>query len=186
MRRLMTPAMASAPYWATAPSRSTSTLRTAMPGIMPMLGPWDPLPAAGTNSEINAALCRRLPLTMMSVWSGARPRNDVERTKVSPSPEAMGALYEGARARRLSVRSAWLPTLPISSADSTSTGAVTSPAERAVRKREPTTITSSIWAAPASSSWADACVGNTAAASATAKRAFRHTWNLTDGPPQVD
>ena len=92
MRRLMTPAMASAPYWATAPSRRISTRSTAIAGIRPMLGPWAPLPAAGTNSAIRAARWRRLPLIITRVWSGASPRNDVERTNVSPSPDAVGAL----------------------------------------------------------------------------------------------
>ena len=88
----MTPAIASEPYCATAPSRRICTFLTAMLGIMPMLGPCEPLPAAGTNSAISAARWRRLPLTITSVWSGAKPRSDVGRTKVSPSPEAIGAL----------------------------------------------------------------------------------------------
>ena len=142
--------MASEPYWAEAPSRSTSTRLKAMDGSMPMLGPCAPLPADGTNSAIIAARCRRLPFTITSVWSGARPRSEVGRTKVSPSPDAMLALNEGTFTRRLSVMSAELPTCPNASSEMTSMGAVDSSAERP-RLRDPITTISSITASAAAS-----------------------------------
>ena len=39
----MTPAMASEPYWAEAPSRSTSTCRSAIDGMVEMSGPLRPV-----------------------------------------------------------------------------------------------------------------------------------------------
>ncbi len=41
-RKFITPAMASEPYCAEAPSRSTSTWRRAIDGIAEMSGPWAP------------------------------------------------------------------------------------------------------------------------------------------------
>ncbi len=82
----MTPAMASEPYWAVAPSRSTSTRRSAMDGIAARSGPCEPNetpfpPFQSTTAE----RCRRLPLMRTSVWSGARLRSIAGRTSVEAS-----------------------------------------------------------------------------------------------------
>ena len=63
----MTPAMASEPYWADAPSRRISTWRTAMAGIDEMSGPWEPSANPPPIHMMIAARWRRLPLTSTSV-----------------------------------------------------------------------------------------------------------------------
>jgi len=72
--RLMTPAMASEPYWAEAPSRRTSTWPIAIWGIAFMSTPEEPgaeLPKTCTE----AVLWRRFPLIRTSAWSGLMPRS---------------------------------------------------------------------------------------------------------------
>ena len=76
--------MASEPYCAAAPSRSTSTPAMAMPGRLPMstpCGPKDP-------KRITAPRCRRLPFTSTSAWCESSPRKFVGRMNEAPS--AMG------------------------------------------------------------------------------------------------
>ena len=107
-----------------------------------MLGPWAPLPAAGTNSAMSAVRWRRLPLTITRVWSGARPRSDVGRTNVSPSPDAIVALKDGTWKRRLSVMSPVLAACRNCSPEITSMGTVASAAELPGR-RVPITRSSS-------------------------------------------
>ncbi len=78
--------MASEPYCAAAPSRSTSTWRSAIDGMAEMSGPCDPkaTPLPPCQSMIDERW-RRLPLTRTSVWSGARLRSIAGRTTVEAS-----------------------------------------------------------------------------------------------------
>ena len=66
--KFMTPAMASEPYWAAAPSRSTSTWRSAIAGMVEMSGACEPYatPLPPCQSMIDARW-RRFPLTRISV-----------------------------------------------------------------------------------------------------------------------
>ena len=84
--KFMTPAMASEPYCAAAPSRSTSTCRSAMDGMTEMSGPCDPkvTPLPPYQSMIDERW-RRLPLMRTRVWSGARLRSIAGRTTVEAS-----------------------------------------------------------------------------------------------------
>ena len=65
--KLITPAIASEPYWADAPSRRTSTCRSAMAGMTEMSGPWEPSEIPFPSQAMTAARCRRLPLTRIRV-----------------------------------------------------------------------------------------------------------------------
>src|SRR3989441_3067211 len=69
----ITPAMASEPYWAAAPSRSTSIRSIAAAGIAFRSTPTVPRPNVPLTCT-NALEWRRLPLTSTSTWSGPRPR----------------------------------------------------------------------------------------------------------------
>ena len=68
--------MASEPYCAAAPSRKTSTCRSAMAGMAEMSGPCEPYatPLPPCQSMIDERW-RRLPFTRTSVWSGAKLRS---------------------------------------------------------------------------------------------------------------
>ena len=70
---LITPAMASDPYWADAPSRSTSIRSMAAVGIAFKSTPTVPRPNVPLTCT-SAGGCRRLPLTSTSTWSGPKPR----------------------------------------------------------------------------------------------------------------
>src|SRR5216117_857146 len=66
---LITPAIASEPYWAAAPSRSTSIRSIAAAGIAFRSTPTVPRPNVPLTCT-NALEWRRLPLTSTSTWSG--------------------------------------------------------------------------------------------------------------------
>ena len=122
--KFMTPAMASEPYWADAPSRSTSTWRNATAGITAMSGPCAPSATPLPNHAMAAARWRRLPFTSTSVWSGAKLRRFAGREIVAAS--AMGwmfTLYDGAMFRSRLLRSVgpWL-TKSVEAMASTGTG----------------------------------------------------------------
>ena len=142
--KFSTPAMASEPYWAAAPSRSTSTCRSAMAGMAEMSGPCEPnaTPLPPCQSTIDER-CRRLPLTSTSVWSGARLRSMAGRTTVdTPLIGWELVLNDGMIVRSWSFRSP-APWLTRSVADSTSTGTADAVALRGCA-REPTTTVSSV------------------------------------------
>src|SRR5439155_600791 len=67
----ITPAMASEPYWAAAPSRSTSIRSIAAAGIAFRSTPTVPRPNVPLTCT-NALEWRRLPLTRTSTWSETR------------------------------------------------------------------------------------------------------------------
>ena len=141
--KFITPAMASEPYWAAAPSRSTSTCPRAMAGMVEMSGACEPYatPLPPCQSMIDERW-RRLPLTRISVWSGARLRSMAGRTTVDAPP--MGwvlTLNDGMTVRSCSFRSP-APWRPRSAADSTSTGTGDEVTVRG-SAREPTTTVSS-------------------------------------------
>ena len=91
---------------------------------------------------MTAARWRRLPLTRISVWSGARLRRLTGRTMVAASLMGwVATLNDGTMARNWLVRSA-SPSAANSRVPITSTGTVDSVTERG-RARLPTTTTSS-------------------------------------------
>ena len=129
--KLITPAMASDPYWAEAPSRRTSTWLTAMAGKVAMSGACapsaTPLPPKRT---ITADRCRLLPLTRTSVWSGARLRMLAGREMVAAS--LIGSevtLYDGTTLRKRVLRSV-SPCRARSVTGTTSIGTIDSAAVR--------------------------------------------------------
>ena len=103
----MMPAMASDPYWAAAPSRSTSTRSTARRGMVPRSTPELPRPTVPLlwSSEL---WCSRLPLTSTSTWSGLRPRRVKGGAWSVPSVMlGRGALKPGTSMARARCRSGW-------------------------------------------------------------------------------
>jgi hypothetical protein len=85
---LITPAMASEPYCAAAPSRSTSTRPMALEAIRSRSGgDWPDWVVPLMNMV--AVLWRRLPLTSTSTSSLDRPRSDrVLTAKLAPDPRS--------------------------------------------------------------------------------------------------
>ena len=81
---LITPAIASEPYWAAAPSRSTSMWWIADSGIALMSVPAEPRPMVCWTLT-SACWWRRLPFTSTSSWSGPRPRKVAGRMMSVPS-----------------------------------------------------------------------------------------------------
>ena len=65
--KFMTPAMASEPYCAAAPSRSTSACRIAIEGMAEMSGPCEPSARPLPSQVMTAARWRRLRLTRIRV-----------------------------------------------------------------------------------------------------------------------
>ncbi len=154
---LMTPAMASEPYCAEAPSRRTSTLRTAAVGMVLRSTAEEPRPTV-LLTLTSAAAWRRLPLSSTRVWSGARPRKAAGRTVSVPSARpGRGKLNEGKATER-----AWLisgePVRASCSALMASTGATVSPADRPATRVPVTTMASRICglSSAAGSAWAAA------------------------------
>ena len=95
----MTPAMASEPYWAEAPSRRTSTCRRAIDGMVEMSGPCAPS-VTPPNHATTDERWRRLPFTRMRVWSCERLRRLAGRTRVAASLMGwVATLNEGMRLR---------------------------------------------------------------------------------------
>ena len=79
--KLITPAMASEPYCADAPSRSTSILPIAEAGIVAISGFWVPLPPIETSAE----RWRRFEFIKTRVLSVGSPRRLAGRMNVAPS-----------------------------------------------------------------------------------------------------
>ena len=87
----------------------------------------------------SAAVCRRLPLTSTSVWSGERPRKVAGRNASEPSAMAgWGKLKLGTSLLRILLVSLWPPSVSISP-DRTSTGTGELATVRVV-EREPVTM----------------------------------------------
>src|SRR2546426_9821406 len=136
---LITPAMASEPYWAAAPSRNTSIRSMAAAGIAFKSTPTVPRPNVPLTCT-SAGGCRRLPLTSTSTWSGPRPRRLAGLMWSEPSAMVWwDALNDGASVARIWFTSVW-PVSCTSWEVMTSTGTGVSTAVRDVRA--PTTTIS--------------------------------------------
>src|SRR5450830_657827 len=135
----ITPAMASEPYWAAAPSRSTCTSLMASSGMAFMSVPVLPrlrAPNRFTSDEV----WRRLPFTSTRVWSEPRPRSAAESTRSAPSaPVWRVELNEGEIFVKVCDRSNWPPRSADAASGITSTGDTVSVVEL-VARREPTTV----------------------------------------------
>ncbi len=140
----ITPAIASEPYWAAAPSRSTCTSLIAITGMAFMSVPVAPrlrAPKMFTSEEV----WRRLPFTSTRVWSELEAAQRGESTRSAPSApvwrvelndgEMIGQGLCQVELARL-VRRALVREI-------TSTGATVSVREL-VARREPTTFTTVI------------------------------------------
>ena len=139
--RLITPAMASEPYCAEAPSRRTSIRSMALRGMAFISVPAVPRPTVSSTCS-NALLCRRFPLTNTSTWSGPSPRSVAGRTESVPSVIAeLWKLNEGESICRARPVSTW-PELRNRSPSTSSTGTGDSRGSRP-SIRLPTTWTSS-------------------------------------------
>ena len=91
--------MASEPYCAEAPSRSTSTWRSAIEGMIEMSGPCVPSVTPPNQTRI-AERWRRLPFTSTSVWSWARLRRLAGRTSdAAPLIGCVATLNDGTSVR---------------------------------------------------------------------------------------
>ena len=165
--KLMTPAMASEPYCAAAPSRNTSTCRRAMEGMDDRSGPCAPSATPLPSQAMTAARWRRLPFTRISVWSGAMLRRLAGRTMVAASLiGCVLTLNDGTTVRNWFVRS-MSPWLAKSWAVMTSMGTGEAAIDRG-SARVPTTATVScsrmsismstvaVTPAPTSTTWAGA------------------------------
>ena len=145
--KLTTPAMASEPYCAAAPSRSTSTRSMALAGMAEMSGPWAPSEAPLEIHWMTAPRCRRLLLTSTSVWSGAMPRRLIGRSNAAASRDGFVLTWKAGmvvRSRLLMSPLPWPVNAPLGMA---STGTGESAAERgAARVPTVTTISSMSWA----------------------------------------
>ena len=105
----MTPAIASDPYCAAAPSVSTSIRAMAAVGIALRSTPCEPIETEPATLTIDVGW-KRLPLTRTSTWSGLRPRSVAIRTiDVRLPPACAGMLYDG----RTFDSSSCSPCLPV-------------------------------------------------------------------------
>src|SRR5687768_5113110 len=136
--RFTTPAIASEPYWADAPSRNTSIRSIAPAGSALRSTPLDPAPMPYANVLTRAVWWRRQPFTVTRVWSGLSPRRVNGRTMSFASVTlCRGKLTEGESAWRICPVSV-VPWRSITSAVNTSTGTASSSAA-VCRARDPTT-----------------------------------------------
>src|SRR5699024_5467689 len=136
-----TPAMASEPYCAAAPSRNTWTLPTASIGMVFRSVATEPTPRA-PNRRTSAVLCIRLPLTSTRVWSESRPRKAMASIESLLSvPELRELTNEGILYLSVCDKSNEAPWVAASVIGTTSTGTMDFNAERGAARREPTTVT---------------------------------------------
>ena len=140
--KLITPATASEPYCAAAPSRRISTRLRAILGITEISGPCEPSLTPPPWKAITDARWRRLPLTMTNVLSEDRPRKLAGRIILAASLIGCKWTFNEGTALWSCIRRSLLPALPSSSALITSTGTGESPTERGA-PRDPITTTSS-------------------------------------------
>ena len=183
---LITPAMASEPYWAAAPSRSTSIRLTAGEEICDRSGPCEPTFRASPVTCTSAERCMRLPLISTRIWSAGRPRRFGGRTKAEASPKRLRFwLNDGTSVFRMlcSCGDGWALK---SSALNTSIGTALSATVRSVR-RVPVTmiVVSSFEPSAAAASWSSAAARAGAAMLASTRAtievaSFRSTlWALS-------
>ena len=147
----MTPATASLPYWAPAPSRRISIWSMAPGGIA--LTSTGTMPAKLLSVSSTALAWRRLPLTSTSTWSGARPRSWMPRTEsAAPLDSMRGKLIDGASSCKAAPRSPLASAFSTSRAPKRSIGTALSNTVR-LRAREPTTVTWSMVARSTAGAW---------------------------------
>src|SRR5687767_4681781 len=98
--------MASEPYCATAPSRRISSDEMAIEGIEARSGACEPKDKAVSppwKTCTRDDRLKRLPLSMTSIWSPGRPRNDGARMKLEASAmEFCPTLKDGTTLERAS------------------------------------------------------------------------------------
>ena len=152
---LTTPAMASVPYWAAAPSCSTSMWSMAEVGMKFMSADAAP-PKVPNSTAMLPVPCRRSPSTSTRVWLGLTPRSLNALLNAAWSVPEFCACKDGMLAANPCTRSG-LPTRLMMSSPSTCTGAGLSTALRPVA-RVPVTTTAST--APLLSVWAAAVWAN--------------------------
>ena len=165
----MTPAIASEPYCAAAPSRSTSMRPMAGAEIWERSGPCAPALSAPAATCTSAERCMRLPLMSTRIWSAGRPRSVGGRTKAEASPRRLRCwLNEGTSVCRIvwSCGAGWALK---SSALNTSTGTALSSTVRSLRRVPVTTMLVVSLFSPASSCGS----GSAGAACASAAGAAR-------------
>ena len=168
---LTTPAMASEPYWADAPSRSTSTRSIATTGMALRSTAEEPRPIVPFTLT-NADTCRRLPLTRISTWSGDSPRSCAGRTPLVPSAMAGRGKFNDGKARASAVASSVAPVPCSASGLMMSIGDCDSATVRSVT-RVPVTIRVSRVRASLLASWANAEVAVSRVATARERRERR-------------
>ncbi len=100
--------MASEPYCAEAPSRSTSTRSIAEIGMVLRSTGAEPRPMVPLRLSRDE-VWRRLPFTSTSTWSGARPRSCAGRIAEVPSVSAGRGKFSEGRARASAVASSVVP-----------------------------------------------------------------------------
>jgi hypothetical protein len=137
---LMTPPIASEPYCAAAPSRSTSMRSMLAAGIAFRSTPVEPRPIE-LFTATTAPACRRFPLISTSAWSGPSPRSVKGRCmSTPPAIDVRGKFTLGTSICRI-----WLvsvrPVCLISAEVTTSMGTGASVTERSVARRDPVTAT---------------------------------------------
>ena len=160
--------MASEPYCAEAPSRSTSTRSIAETGMVLRSTGAEPRPMVPLRFSSEDA-CRRLPLTSTSTWSGARPRSCAGRMALVPSVRAgRGKLSEG-RARASAVASSVVPVACSASLVMMSIGDCDSATVRSLTRVPVTMTLSRLVAGRVSWAW-------TTAGARTASRARPSGW----------
>ena len=165
----MTPAIASEPYCAEAPSRSTSTERSIAPGMVFRSTAAEPRPIE-LFAFTSAAAWRRFEFTSTSTWSGARPRSVAGRIVSVPSARPGRGKFSEGRATDRACATSGTPTLRSVSALTTSTGATVSSAERfATRVPVTTTSASSATSSAAAAVSCDQAGVRLPSATATAK-----------------
>ena len=147
---LTTPAIASEPYCAEAPSRRISIRSIAAAGNAAQstaCEPWFTVPSGASCRFTSAERCRRMPFISTRVWSGDRLRRLTGRISAVPSAIGKRCVFnDGAMRVSDSVRSndAWFCTvLP----DRTSTGDSVSVGDKP-RLRVPVVTISSIVSSP--------------------------------------
>ncbi|MNE11110.1 hypothetical protein D3C80_1038530 [compost metagenome] len=133
--------MASEPYCAEAPSRSTSTRSRAPLGMAFRSTAAEPRPTVPLTLT-RAEAWRRVPLTSTRVWSGDRPRRLAGRIESVPSlAEGRWKVSDGTVWARAAANSV-VPRFCRVSAVTTSTGARVSRRERAGARVPVTTMSS--------------------------------------------
>lgn len=164
---LTTPAMASEPYCAEAPSRSTSTRAMAATGMVFRSTAAEPRPIVPLRLS-SAEVWRRLPLTNTSTWSGERPRSCAGRIALVPSLSAGRGKFSDGSARANAVASSGVPVACSDSALMMSIGDCDSATVRSDTRVPVTMTVSRVLAGPLAGAAVCAMAGEASSAATTA------------------